>query len=101
MPTRFKLPTPEEEAAINRGIAADPDNAELDDAAFAAMQPARTLVPAIVAAHARRKRGPQKRPTKELISLRLDRELVDALRASGAGWQRRAGEMLRKALLIK
>ena len=98
---RFKLPTPAEEAAINRGIAADPDNPELDDAAFAAMRPARTVVPAIVAAHARRKRGPQKRPTKELISLRLDRELVEALRASGTGWQRRAGEMLRKALLAK
>ena len=101
MPTKYKLPTREEEAAINRGIAADLDNPELDAAAFAAMQPARITVPAIVAAHARRKRGPQKRPTKELNSLRLDRDVVEALRASGTGWQRRAGEMLRKALLAK
>ena len=101
MSTKSNLPTSEEEAAINRGIVADPDNPELDDAAFAAMQPARMVVPAIVAAHARRQRGPQKRPTKELISLRLDRDVVEALRASGNGWQRRAGEMLRKALLAK
>lgn len=40
-------------------------------------------------------RGPQKAPTKELISLRIDRDVADALRASGDGWQTRANGALR------
>lgn len=40
-------------------------------------------------------RGPQKAPTKELISLRIDRDVAEALRASGQGWQTRANEALR------
>ena len=43
----------------------------------------------------RGQRGPQKSPTKELISLRVDREVVAAYRATGPGWQKRAGEALR------
>jgi uncharacterized protein (DUF4415 family) len=31
--------------------------------------------------------------------LRLEREVVERLRASGRGWQRRANDMLRKAVL--
>lgn len=40
-------------------------------------------------------RGPQKAPTKQLISLRVDRDVADALRASGQGWQTRANGALR------
>jgi uncharacterized protein (DUF4415 family) len=40
-------------------------------------------------------RGPQKKPTKELITLRVDRDVVAAYRATGPGWQTRAGEALR------
>lgn len=40
-------------------------------------------------------RGPQKSPTKVLISLRVDRDVVEAYRATGAGWQTRANEALR------
>ena len=43
----------------------------------------------------RGERGPQKSPTKELISLRVDRDVVAAYRATGPGWQQRAGEALR------
>jgi uncharacterized protein (DUF4415 family) len=46
---------------------------------------------------ARGQRGPQKAPTKELISLRLDRDVVLALRATGVGWQTRANDALRAA----
>jgi uncharacterized protein (DUF4415 family) len=45
----------------------------------------------------RGQRGPQKEPTKELISLRLDRDVVAALRATGFGWQTRANDALRAA----
>jgi uncharacterized protein (DUF4415 family) len=43
----------------------------------------------------RGQRGPQKSPTKELISLHVDREIVAAYRAAGHGWQKRANEALR------
>lgn len=43
----------------------------------------------------RGQRGPQRNPTKEPISLRVDRDVVAAFRATGAGWQQRASEALR------
>jgi uncharacterized protein (DUF4415 family) len=43
----------------------------------------------------RRARGPQKAPTKQLISIRVDQDVVSALRASGTGWQSRANDALR------
>lgn len=43
-----------------------------------------------------RKRGPQKEPTKEMISIRLSPDVVHALRSSGKGWQARVEAHLRK-----
>ncbi len=40
-------------------------------------------------------RGPQKKPTKELISVRVDRDVVAAYRANGPGWQTRMNDALR------
>ena len=45
-----------------------------------------------------RKRGPQKTPTKELISIRLSRDVVESLRTSGRGWQARVDMLLREWL---
>ena len=45
----------------------------------------------------RRFRGAQKRPTKKLISLRLDGDVIDHFRAKGKGWQSRVNATLRKA----
>jgi uncharacterized protein (DUF4415 family) len=50
-----------------------------------------------LAATMRRARGPQKAPTKVRIALRLDRETVDAFKATGPGWQTRIGEVLKRA----
>ena len=47
----------EEEAAIQRGIAEDPDNPELTDEDFARMRPARETNPDIVEDWLRRTRG--------------------------------------------
>jgi uncharacterized protein (DUF4415 family) len=43
-------------------------------------------------------RGPQKAPTKEMISIRLSREVLDHFRATGDGWQSRIDETLKKAI---
>jgi uncharacterized protein (DUF4415 family) len=40
-------------------------------------------------------RGLQKSPTKVMITLRVDRDVVAAYRATGSGWQTRANEALR------
>ncbi|MGA9867479.1 MAG: BrnA antitoxin family protein [Acetobacteraceae bacterium] len=92
-------PTAEEDAAIARGIAADPDTWEWTEEDFARARPASEVFPEIVADYHRRMRGAQKRPTKVLVSLRLERDVVERLRASGHGWQSRVNDMLRKAVL--
>jgi len=40
-------------------------------------------------------RGPQKTPTKERITIRLSREVVEQFRESGEGWQTRVDAALR------
>ncbi len=44
-------------------------------------------------------RGPQKSPTKTLISLRLSPDVLAALRATGKGWQSAVDEALRRAFV--
>ena len=54
-------PTPDEEAAIRAGIAADPDTFELDDGWFAKARPASDAHPRIVERN-RRHRGRRNTP---------------------------------------
>ena len=42
-------------------------------------------------------RGAQKSPTKQQVTLRLDKDVVERFRATGAGWQVRINDALRKA----
>ncbi len=86
----------EEEAAINAGIAEDVDNPEWTAADFKRARPAAEVAPNIVAAYLKR-RGPQKAPTKNLVSLRLDRDVLERFRKTGRGWQGRMNKALRKA----
>jgi uncharacterized protein (DUF4415 family) len=43
----------------------------------------------------RKMRGPNKKPAKEQVAIRLDQDVVSALRASGAGWQTRVNGALK------
>ena len=87
----------EEDAAIRRAAATDPDNPPLDDRMFARMRPATEIMPDIVR-RARGQRGPQKsKPVKTLVSLRLDPDVIKHFRRSGPGWQSRINLALRKA----
>ena len=88
--------TDEEEARIQAGITADPDNPEVTDAQAAQASPFAKAFPEL-AANLRRSRGPQKAPTKQLVSLRLDPETVEAFKATGPGWQTRMNDALRAA----
>ena len=77
------LPTPEEDAAIAAGIAADPDTYEVSAREFKQMRsPGR----------------PMGSGSKTQITLRLDTELVETFKATGDGWQTRINAALRDAL---
>jgi uncharacterized protein (DUF4415 family) len=80
------MPTPEEDAAIDAGIAADPDTYELSKTEFKQLKPV----------------GQRGRPvgsgTKEQITLRIDKEVLDAFRESGEGWQTKINQALKKYL---
>lgn len=93
----LKLPpiTDEEEARIQAGIAADPDNPEITPDQFAKAQPFAEAFPELAMA-LRQSRGPQKAPTKQLVSLRLDQDVIERFKATGPGWQTRINEALRQ-----
>ncbi|MBF0167129.1 MAG: BrnA antitoxin family protein [Alphaproteobacteria bacterium] len=78
-------PSAKEEAAIASGIAADPDSYEPSDAEWKRMKP-----------YARLGRPPAA-VTKERITIRLSREVLNHFRAGGPGWQTRIDELLKKA----
>lgn len=69
---------------------------ELTAEDFKHFRPMKEVFPEIVEAFERMRgqRGPQKRPTKERVGLRLDREVVEHFRATGPGWQSRINEVL-------
>ena len=76
----------------------DAENPEWTEEDFRRARPALEVLPKDVVAVIRRyrgQRGPQKSPTKELISLRVDRDVAAAYRATGPGWQTRANAALR------
>jgi uncharacterized protein (DUF4415 family) len=52
-------------------------------------------------ASVRRGRGPSKKPTKEQVAIRLDREIVGAFRADGPGWQTRLNDALKEWLAAR
>ena len=61
------------------------------------MQPAsRVLPPVLYKALTKRKPGPQKAPTKQLVSRRLDPDVLAQFRGTGPGWQSRINAVLRE-----
>jgi uncharacterized protein (DUF4415 family) len=46
-------------------------------------------------------RGPQKKPTKEAVTLRLDRAVLAYFRATGEGWQTRLNDALKRVVARK
>ena len=49
----------------------------------------------------RGKRGPQKSPTKKLVSLRLSPEVIGHFKSTGPGWQTRIDSALREAIRMR
>jgi uncharacterized protein (DUF4415 family) len=77
---QIALNTPEEDAAINAAVEADPD----------------THLPTDEELRRLRKAGrPKAAVTKERITIRLSPEVVERFRASGPGWQTRIDAALK------
>lgn len=85
----------------------DDENPEWTDEDFARARPMSEAFPELVAglqawqaAERRRRgqRGPQKTPTKVQLTLRVDRGVLEAYRATGPGWQRRMNDALRNGI---
>jgi len=74
----------------------DKDNPEWTKEDFATAMKFKDLPADVQRVLSKPKRGPQKAPTKMLVSMRLSRDVVAALRATGDGWQTRADEALRQ-----
>ncbi|HUW98424.1 MAG TPA: BrnA antitoxin family protein [Acidiferrobacter sp.] len=79
----FKLPTAEEESAIQTGVAEDPDTYELTDTEFRQLK---------------RVGRPPAAMTKERVTMRLSRDVVGRFRATGPGWQTRIDAALKEWL---
>jgi len=96
-------PTPEEEARIQAGIDADPENFEWTAENFARARPAQEMLPKIfgeaVAAQMLKPRGrPPVANPKISTTIRLDADVMAAFRRAGAGWQTRINAVLREAM---
>ncbi len=77
-------PTPEENEAINKAIASDPDTFDPKDG-----------FDKLVRVDPRRLGRPVGSGHKSQISIRLDDEVLEEFRKSGPGWQTRVNEALK------
>jgi uncharacterized protein (DUF4415 family) len=75
------------------------DSPEWTKEDFAKARPFAEVFPEIARAlELKRGRGKQKAETKQLVSLRMDRDIVERFKADGKGWQSRINDTLRKAI---
>ena len=77
------------------------DTPELSEEELRQMKPFAEVFPELAAKieeTLKQTRGKQKAPTKEMISLRVDRDVLTAYRATGVGWQSRMNDALRASL---
>ncbi|MBL0935612.1 MAG: BrnA antitoxin family protein [Rhizobiaceae bacterium] len=86
----------EEEARIQAGIAADPDNPEWTEENFRNARPFADVFPHFAESIRRARGRPSVEHPKKQVTLRLDADVVESFRAGGRGWQSRMNAALRK-----
>jgi uncharacterized protein (DUF4415 family) len=80
-------PTPEEDAAITAAAMSDPDAMPFTDGDWDAVK------------HTATRGRPLGSGNKMQVTLRLDIDVVEKLKAEGAGWQTRANAVLRRSVM--
>jgi uncharacterized protein (DUF4415 family) len=77
----------------------DDENPEWTDVDFARARPAAEVLPEFFGAQVARSmlkpRGKQVAPTKQAVTVRYSPDVLDAFKATGAGWQTRMNDALR------
>ena len=86
-----------EDAAINVGIARDPDTEEITAEMFKQARPAIEVHPHLVAQSLRR-RHKQEGLSKREVSIELDIDLLAHFLEGGSGWQERLNDALRQTV---
>lgn len=79
------MPTPEEDAAITAAAMSDPDSLPLTEAEWQAVKPL-----------LQRGRPRSVSPLKASTTIRFDADVLDALKATGRGWQTRVNDAMRE-----
>lgn len=74
----------------------DQDSPELTEAWFKKAKPAKDVLPTHLHEELTKKRGPQKKPTKTAVSIRLSDVVLEHYRTTGTGWQTRLDNDLKK-----
>ena len=94
------IPTPEEDAIINAGIADDPDTFELDADWFANALTTEELLAQYpeLAKVIPLSNSSNTAPKGEPASVIIDADIADHFRKSGAGWERRLNQTLRQTV---
>ena len=76
----------------------DADDPEWTEAMFAKARPAHEVLPPPLFAALTRRGRPRSNAPKRPVSLRLDPEVLEYFRGTGAGWQTRINALLRKGM---
>jgi uncharacterized protein (DUF4415 family) len=84
-----------EEADIQRAIAGDRDAPEATDEELAQAKPFAEMFPDLAKTMRRAAGRPKADDPKRAISIRLDRDVIDKFKATGAGWQGRINDVLK------
>jgi len=84
----------EEDAAVRTAAERDPTNPPLNESAR--LRPAHEVHPQLVAEQLRPRGRPRLESPKRQVTLRLDADVIQGMRATGPGWQTRVNEALRR-----
>lgn len=89
--------TDEEEAQIQKQIASDPDSPELTDEQIAAARPFAEAFPELAESIKRSRGRPATGKAKQVVSIRLEPEVVAKFKATGPNWHRLVNDILKAA----
>jgi uncharacterized protein (DUF4415 family) len=98
-PNRIRPLTDEEEAEIQKEIAADPDDSDVTDEELTQARPFKDVFPDLYKKIEPARGRPKLEKPKQVVSIRLDQDVIAKYKATGKGWQARINDVLKKAKL--
>ena len=95
--SRIKPLSDAEEAEIQRQIAADPDDFDATEEDAGRARLFRDAFPDLAASIERARGRPKLDNPKQVVSIRLDPDVIAKFKATGKGWQSRINDILKRA----